>query len=166
MGKQTVYGHFGDKERLFLAVVEQARNATGVDPQDIGTLITDTGDERTDLQNTGERLLRAILAPDNMALHRLTIAELTHHPELQRSWRDGGTGQAIRDVIAAYLAERDRRGALTVPDPTLAAHQFVMLLSAEGQVRSLRGVHPLAEDEIRQIARQTTDLIIRAHRPS
>jgi TetR/AcrR family transcriptional repressor of mexJK operon len=165
VGKQTVYGHFGDKERLFLAVVDQARKDTGVHPQDMDTLITDTGDARTALQSTGERLLRAMLAPDHMALHRLTIAELPHHPELQRSWRDDGTGQAIRDVIAAYLAERDRRGDLDVPDPALAAYQFVMLLGAEAQVRSLRGVQPLTDDEIREVARQTTDLIIRAHRP-
>ncbi|WP_433445471.1 TetR/AcrR family transcriptional regulator C-terminal domain-containing protein [Nonomuraea sp. CA-141351] len=85
---------------------------------------------------------------------------------MQRSWRDDGTGQAIRNVVAAYLAQRDRRGELAVPDPALAAHQFVMLLSAEGQVRSLRGLQPLTEEEIREIAHQTTDLIIRAHRPS
>ncbi|GLY91309.1 TetR/AcrR family transcriptional regulator [Actinoallomurus iriomotensis] len=166
VGKQTVYGHFGDKERLFLAVVAKARKATGVDPEDLGTLVPDTGDARADLQSAGERLLRAILAPENMALHRLTIAELTHHPELQRSWRDDGNSQAISDAIATYLAERDRRGDLAVPDPPLAARQFIMLLSAEGQVRSLRGVQTLAEDEIREIARQTTDLIVRAHRPS
>ncbi|MCO5972443.1 TetR/AcrR family transcriptional regulator C-terminal domain-containing protein [Actinoallomurus soli] len=134
-----------------------------MDPQDAGALVTDTGDARTDLQNAGERLLRAMLTPDHMALHRLTIAELPHHPELQRSWRDDGTGQAIRDAIAAYLAERDRRGDLRVPDPALSAHQFVMLLAAEGQVRSLRGVQPLTNEEIPQIVHQTTDLIMRAH---
>jgi TetR/AcrR family transcriptional repressor of mexJK operon len=92
-------------------------------------------------------------------------AVLTHHPELQRSWRDDGASQAIFDVIAAYLAERDRRGDLNVPDPALAARQFVMLLSVEGQVRSLRGVQPLSNSQIQEISQSATDLIVRAHRP-
>ena len=165
VGKQTVYGHFGDKQRLFLAVVDQAQKAARIDSADLTNLLTDTGDPRADLRAAGERMLRAILAPDAMALHRLTVAELTHHPELQRSWRDDGAAQGIRDVIAAYLAECDRRGDLAVPDPVLAARQFTMLLGAEGQVRSLRGVQRLTDEEIRQIAEESADLIVRAHHP-
>ncbi|MFC6929003.1 TetR/AcrR family transcriptional regulator C-terminal domain-containing protein [Actinomadura yumaensis] len=50
-----------------------------------------------------------------------------------------------------------------MPDPALSAHQFVMLLGAEGQVRSLRGVQPLDDEEIQRIVHQTTDLVMRAH---
>lgn len=165
VGKQTVYGHFGDKRRLFLAVVEQTRTRAGVGSDDVKALIGDTGDARADLRAAGERMLRAMLAPDAMALHRLTIAELTHHPELLRSWRDDSASQEICDVIAGYLAECDRRGDLAVPDPALAARQFTMLLGVEGQVRSLRGMQQLTDAEIAQIASETTDLILRAHRP-
>jgi TetR/AcrR family transcriptional repressor of mexJK operon len=164
VGKQTVYGHFGDKEHLFLAVVEAANDAAGGGPAFLATLITDTGDPRADLQAAAGRLLRGITAPDIAALHRLTIAELPHHPELQRSWRDDGPTRAIIDVIAGYLAGCDQRGSLAVPDPAIPARQFVMLLAVEAQVRSLRGIQPLSLDELNDIARDTTDLIVAAHR--
>jgi TetR/AcrR family transcriptional repressor of mexJK operon len=165
VGKQTVYGHFGSKQQLFLAVVEQAQVAGGVGPEDLASLIVDTGDARADLEAAGERLVRAIIEPESAALHRLTIAELTHHPELQRSWREDRNLQAIYQVLIAYLAERVRCGDLVVPDLAKAARQFIMLLSVEGQVRSLRGLEVLSEDEIGEISRDTTDLILRAYRP-
>lgn len=165
VGKQTVYGHFGNKQKLFLAVVEEAQHAVGVSPEGLTTLIDGTADARTSLETAGERLLRATLAPDVSALHRLTIAELTHHPELQRSWRDEGASEAIIEAIAHFFTERARRGELEVADAHVSARQFIMLLSAEGQVRSLRGVHPLSDEEFREISRTTADLFLRAHRP-
>jgi TetR/AcrR family transcriptional regulator, mexJK operon transcriptional repressor len=162
VGKQTVYGHFGDKQQLFLAVVEHAHAASPLDPAD---LITDTGDPRADLTAAAEWIIRGVTAPEIAALHRLTIAELTHHPELQRSWRDDGRGQSLTVTVAAYLAACDRRGTLTVPDPATVARQFVLLASTEAQVRSLRGIEPLGDREINDIARDTANLIVQAHRP-
>jgi TetR/AcrR family transcriptional repressor of mexJK operon len=162
VGKQTVYGHFGDKQRLFLAVVEHAHAASPLDPAD---LITDTGDPRTDLTSAATWLIRGVTSPEIAALHRLTIAELTHHPELQRSWRDDERGRSLVDAIAAYLTACDGRGTLTVPDPATAARQFFFLASTEAQVRSLCGIEPLSNREINEIARDTADLIVRAHQP-
>jgi TetR/AcrR family transcriptional regulator, mexJK operon transcriptional repressor len=162
VGKQTVYGHFGDKQRLFLAVVEHAHATHPLDQTDP---VTDTGDPRADLTAAAAWIVRAVATPEIAALHRLTIAELTHHPELLRFWRDNGRGQKLTDAVAAYLTACDRRGTLAVPDPATAARQFVQLASAEAQVRSLRGTEPLTTREINSIARDTAGLIVRAHQP-
>jgi TetR/AcrR family transcriptional regulator, mexJK operon transcriptional repressor len=161
VGKQTVYGHFGDKQQLFLAVVEHIHAAHPLNGTD---LITDTGDPLADLTAAATWLIRAVTTPEIAALHRLTIAELTHHPELQRSWRDLERGQRLRDAIATYLAACDRRGTLTVPDPATTARQFVLLAATEAQVRSLRGIEPLSNREIDDIAHDTASLIVQAHR--
>jgi TetR/AcrR family transcriptional regulator, mexJK operon transcriptional repressor len=161
VGKQTVYGHFGDKQQLFLAVVEHVHAAH---PLNEAGLVADTGDPLADLTAAATWLIRAVTTPEIAALHRLTIAELTHHPELQRSWRDLERGQRLRDTIAAYLTACDRRGTLTVPDPATAARQFVLLAAIEAQVRSLRGIEPLSKREIDSIARDTASLIVQAHR--
>jgi TetR/AcrR family transcriptional regulator, mexJK operon transcriptional repressor len=161
VGKQTVYGHFGDKQQLFLAVIEHAHAAHPLSGTD---LITDTGDPLADLTAAARWLIRGVTTPEIAALHRLTIAELTHHPELQRSWRDLERGQRLFDAIAAYLTACDRRGTLTVPDPATAARQFVNLAAAEAQVRSLRGIEPLGDREVDNIARDTANLIVQAHR--
>jgi TetR/AcrR family transcriptional repressor of mexJK operon len=162
VGKQTVYGHFGDKQQLFLAVVEHAHAASPLERAD---LIADTGDPLTDLTNAAKWIIRGVTTPEIAALHRLTIAELTHHPELQRSWRDDQRGRSLTYAIADYLTACDGRGTLTVPDPATAARQFVFLASTEAQVRSLRGIEPLSNSEINEIARDTAGLIVRAHRP-
>lgn len=163
VGKQTVYGHFGDKQRLFLAVVEHVHAISPLDPAD---LITDTGEPQADLTAAAKWIISAVTTPQVAALHRLTIAELTHHPELQRSWRDDERGQSLIAAIAAYLIACNRRGTLTVPDPQTTARQFVMLASVEAQVRSLRGIEPLSARETSTIARDTANLVVRAHHQS
>ncbi|WP_370937003.1 TetR/AcrR family transcriptional regulator C-terminal domain-containing protein [Amycolatopsis sp. cg13] len=163
VGKQTVYGHFGNKERLFLAVVERVR-AEAAGPGVWSNLIVDTGNPRADLEATGERLLRILLAPEVAALHRLTVAELTHLPDLQRLWRDSDSTQTAIGLIADYLRERDRAGDLLVPDPVLSAHQFSNLLGIEGRTRSMYGAQPITAAERATIAREVADLIVRAHR--
>jgi TetR/AcrR family transcriptional regulator, mexJK operon transcriptional repressor len=162
VGKQTVYGHFGDKQQLFLAVVEHVQAASPLDP---AGLITDTGDPRADLTAAATWLIRAVTTPEVAALQRLMIAELSHHPELLRYWRDDGRSQRLTDAIAAYLTACDRRGTLAVPDPGTAARQFVLLASSEAQVRSLRGAESLSDREISSMARDTANLIVRAHQP-
>jgi TetR/AcrR family transcriptional repressor of mexJK operon len=86
VGKQTIYGRCGDKQRLFFAAVTDARE--GLPDRDTD-LVPDTGDPAVDLQVAGERILAVALSPKVAALHRLTVAEVTHHPELQRFWREG-----------------------------------------------------------------------------
>lgn len=144
--EETVYGHFGDKQQLFLAVVENVHAASPFDPAD---LITDTGDPLADLVAAATWIVRGVTIPQVAALRRLTIAELTHHPELQRSWRDDERGQKLIKAVAAYLAECDRRKTLTVPDPETTARQFIWLASVEAQIRSLRGIEPLGDGEIK-----------------
>jgi TetR/AcrR family transcriptional regulator, mexJK operon transcriptional repressor len=160
VGKQTVYGHFGDKQRLFLAAVDEAR-AGGADGR---PLVTDTGDPRADLTSAGERMVTTALAPRVAALHRLTIAELAHHPELQRSWKESA-GTVLHEEIATYLRRCDRDGLLAVPDPALAARQFAYVLITEARVATHYGTRPLDPAERRSIAESAADLIVRAYRP-
>jgi len=161
VGKQTIYGHFGDKEKLFLAAVDEARTTNGAGDKD--ALITDTGDPRADLVAAGERILRTALSPRVAALHRLTIAELPYHADLQRFWNS--TSSSSTDEIAAYLEHCDRTGVLTVPEPALAARQFAYVLISTGRVETLYGTLPLKPARRRAIARDSADLVVRAHRP-
>ncbi len=159
VGKQTVYGHFGDKEKLFLSVIAEAPSGQEAEA------VTDTGDPLADLTAATARTLDIVLSPKVAALHRLTIAELAHHPELQRMWRDGANLTGNDTYIAAYLKSCDERGLLVVPDPDLAARQLVVLAISEGRVATLQGSEPLTKADRDRIAAQSADLIVRAHRP-
>ncbi|OIJ65298.1 TetR/AcrR family transcriptional regulator [Streptomyces mangrovisoli] len=190
VGKQTVYNYFGDKQQLFLAAIQRSQQGEAdsdsdsggdpaapesaaapgadaspparLDPAALFPLDRDPYDVLTDL---GRHILDAVLDPDRAALHRLTIAELERHPELQRMWRDTASGGIIA-ALARYLAELGDRGRLAVDEPDLTARQFAVLLAAEGRTRSLHGLHRLDPDERRLIAEQTAALILRASRPN
>lgn len=162
VGKQTVYGHFGDKERLFLAAVQDARTAF---PHEQVDLVTDTGDPRADLTSIGQHVLAVVLSPTVSALHRLTIAEVTHHPELQRAWREGAEPR-MDHAVATYLRGCHAAGTLHVPDPSTAARQFSCLLITEARVATAYGTQPLAVPLRRAIAAGAADLIVRAYRPA
>ncbi|GAA3204026.1 TetR/AcrR family transcriptional regulator [Nonomuraea helvata] len=161
VGKQTVYSHFGDKEQLFLAAIQEARSAVGATPA--GGPVPFSGDPREDLALLGERILDIALSPRVSAMHRLTIAEVAHHPELQRTWR-GSSVSADQDVVG-YLRECDGDGRLRVPDPDKAARQFAHLVITEGRVETAYGMLPLRPERRHAIAADAADLIVRAHRP-
>ncbi|MFF7335290.1 TetR/AcrR family transcriptional regulator C-terminal domain-containing protein [Streptomyces sp. NPDC008150] len=165
VGKQTVYAHFGDKEKLFLAAAREAQAV--LDDADGHELwkspMPRTGDVRRDLVDAAVRVLRAVLAPESAALHRMTVAEITRHPELQHLWRDNASREVMADVVD-YLVEKDARGELSVPEPETTARQFVLLVATEGRVRSLHGTVPLTEADLVRIGEETADLIVRAHR--
>ncbi|MGW5355369.1 TetR/AcrR family transcriptional regulator [Streptomyces sp. NPDC004031] len=163
VGKQTVYGHFGDKEALFLAAAEAAGGLLGDTPDAWRSPLPATGDPHADLTAAGVRVLRAVLAPEAAALHRMTIAELARHPRLQELWRANAPRRTVDD-LTAYLADRDRDGDLDVPEPAVTAQQFVLLLATEGRVATLHGTLPLPEEEYGRIAARTADLVVRAHR--
>jgi TetR/AcrR family transcriptional repressor of mexJK operon len=175
VGKQTVYGHFGDKEQLFLAAIQEARSAVagapgrsasgGGGPAGRGGItgagVVFTGDPREDLTALGEWTLDIALSPRVAALHRLTIAEVGHHPELQRTWR--ASSSSLGGGVADYLRECDRDGRLRVPDPARAARQFSHLVVSEARVDTAYGMLPLPPERRHAIAADAADLIVRAH---
>ncbi|WP_433518606.1 TetR/AcrR family transcriptional regulator [Nonomuraea sp. CA-143628] len=181
VGKQTVYGHFGDKEQLFLAAVQEARSAMGGapgraaaapgGPAHRGASAGDsptgrdafTGDPGTDLTAIGERTLDIALSPRVAALHRLTIAEVGHHPELQRTWR--ASSSSLDSGVVDYLRACDGDGRLRVPDPARAARQFLHLVITDARVETAYGMLPLPPARRHAIAAEAADLIVRAHQP-
>jgi len=162
VGKQTVYRHFGDKQALFLAAVAAAR-ATTVPASSAAVPIPD--DPLEGLTELGERILAAGLSPTVAALHRLTIAEIGNHPELSAHWGDGAE-PFVDEEVAATLRRYDELGLLTVPEPARAARQFAYLLITEGRMATAYGTRHLSSERRHEIAADTADLIVRAHRPA
>lgn len=136
VSKQTVYTHFGDKERLLAEIVMAIVTATG-DPVDdhIGRL-AETDHIETDLRDHARRQLAAVLQPRPMQLRRLIIAEAVSFPDLGRAFYELGPGLTITELAAAFtrLAER---GLLTIDDPTRAASDFNWLVMSEPLNRAM-----------------------------
>lgn len=76
------------------------------------------------------RQLDIVLAPRLLQLRRLAIGEVARFPDVARALAQHGPQRAV-DSIAAQLADLDRRGLLTVPEPHSAATQLNWLVMGE-----------------------------------
>ncbi|AGP55055.1 TetR/AcrR family transcriptional regulator [Streptomyces rapamycinicus] len=175
VSKQTVYNHFGDKERLFIAAVEEERErvaagfAAGsphaLGPDGAGAPETyDSGDARTALLAFGHRVLAVLLDARASALRRLVIAEVARHPSLRPACAEGEPQQLV-EYLAEMLGRRTGSGELSVPEPATAARQFVALIIQQGLYQSMYGTRPLTEDEATAVCESAADLLVRAYRP-
>lgn len=120
VSKQTIYHHFGSKEFLFAAMIED-RCENFLQP--IAQVETDSGDLAGTLRRLGVAFLEKALTPDSLALHRLIVAESSRFPELGRLSYESGA-KRITERLARYLKAHAGRNGLSISDPELAAEQF------------------------------------------
>jgi TetR/AcrR family transcriptional regulator of autoinduction and epiphytic fitness len=119
--KRTVYNHFASKRDLFRAVVaELYTGLLGFEPGGVAA------DEPPDvaLPRFARRLLTHLRRPEVTGLLRLVVAEHHRFPELAHDLQVEGKGRALGQLVT-YLATQHERGRLSVPDPVLAAQQFL-----------------------------------------
>lgn len=127
VSKQTVYQHFGDKQRLFRELIAATVQVASDPVYDEVRRLTDSGHLEKDLRDLARRLLRLVLQPTMMRLRRLVIGEARQFPDLGRVFYDLGPGRTIA-ALADTFAELTRQGRLNTPDATLAATQFNWLI--------------------------------------
>jgi TetR/AcrR family transcriptional repressor of mexJK operon len=131
--KATLYAYFASKEELFGAVVahEGQRYFRGFSVHEL-----DPAKVEASLGEIGESFLKLVLSPDAIAVYRITIAEAVRFPQLgEIFWRSGP--ERTRVQIEAFLRRAGEAGALSVPDPRLAAEQFIALLRGDAHLRQL-----------------------------
>jgi TetR/AcrR family transcriptional repressor of mexJK operon len=123
--KRTLYAYYGDKARLFAAMVRDLAAAVSLDA---------TSDDAT-LEVLAARIVSRIHSDELVGLHRLVIAESARFPELALILHRSGDARHI-----ARLAEhlRAERGPASEP---LAEPLFSLLLG-ERHRRRLLGIDP------------------------
>jgi TetR/AcrR family transcriptional repressor of mexJK operon len=137
VSKATLYAHFTSKDSLFATIVQAACREhimPGDELLDAGT----ASDVEAALRTIGGRILRFFLQDRSLAIHRLVIAESMRFPELGRAFYDNGPASG-REMLAAWMV---RRPALVVPDPDVAAEQFIGLLRTGLYLRATLGLEP------------------------
>lgn len=130
VAKQTLYGHFGSKEALFLELVRSQTRAASErvisEPPSIGA----DDDARSVLGRILREQLETVLAPNLLALRRLVVGLLAPYPDLARELYEHGPQRAIRS-LAALIARLDEAGFLAVSDAERAATQLNWLVMGE-----------------------------------
>jgi len=166
VSKQTVYKHFGSKEQLFLAVIQEAIN--GVLDEFFSVLATsfpDSEDLEGDLLRLGRILLTRVLDTELMALRRLVIAEVRRFPQLGRAWYESGPG-ALVAALSESLRRLAERGELSIGDPLAAASDFNWLVVSRPQNMVIFGVvDAFTTTEIEEFVTSAVTVFLNAYRP-
>jgi TetR/AcrR family transcriptional repressor of mexJK operon len=136
VSKQTIYHHFGCKDGLFGAIINQ-RCEQLLSP--FLTLETKRQGIEAALTSLARQFLDLLLNPTSLALYRALIAEAYRDPELGRISYAAGPLVAVR-TLTEYIEEQAEAGRLEVADPRIAAEQFFGMLTGHLQLRALLGV--------------------------
>src|SRR4051812_3822279 len=129
VSKQTVYQHFGDKQRLFRELIAATVQSASDPVHEEVRRLADSGHLEKDLRDLARRLLTLVLQPEMMRLRRLVIAEARQFPDMGRFFYELGPGRTI-SALAETFGQLNRQGRLAASDATLAATQFNWLIMA------------------------------------
>jgi TetR/AcrR family transcriptional regulator, mexJK operon transcriptional repressor len=153
MSKRTVYAHYADKSDLFGAVLRGLIERFLVP---ITCFQSSTDALEPTLMEVGRHLLRSVLAPEAISLHRIIIAESERQPQFGRLAHAEGRKPAVQ-AIAAVLGRH--RAQLRLDDLERAAAQFMSLVVDDSLCRATLGI---ADDErdIEQRVRSAVDLFL------
>ncbi len=157
ISKRTFYDRFDDKPDLFAAVVhriiERLRPPQGVPSFGRAKL-------EEVLRRLAAMILRAALAPEAIALHRLIVAEAPRFPQLAAALEaEGSTREAIA-LIASLLEREKQAGALVVHDPRFAAEQFLHMVMTIPQRRAAGLGAPMTAPELDRWGRDVVELFL------
>jgi len=160
VAKHTIYNHFGDKEKLFVAAVQGladdalAKNLAAVE------LLREDGDDLSAvLEKVGHRLAECYCEERSWALRRLLQAEVIRMPQLLEIVQDG-TSDKVHDALADRLA---LAGRLRITDPATAAEHFAALLTAPLETRSRLGTRPIPADELAKVTTGAVQVFLGAY---
>lgn len=149
----TLYAQFGNKEGLFLAVIQDQneRFTREIIPQCVDDLPLEQG-----LQKLGEQYLRTVVTRENLALFRIIVGEGRKFPELMQRHITSGADK-VRATVAAHLTKT----LPTIRDPETAASVFMQIMGGRHQYRSLADQsYVVTEAEIVDYVRESVDLFL------
>lgn len=162
VSKATVYSHFGNKQKLFGAIIKALCHDLFTPLQ---TSETGANNLELTLRRIAEHFLCLIMDAQILALYRVVIAESCRFPEFAHIFYENGPGQTAEN-FAPYLCKQTELGHLDIADPRRAAEQFFSLLSGHVHTRALLGVesHIEAEEMDKHIT-SAVATFLRAYRP-
>ena len=160
VSKRTVYSHFENKETLFAGVMTAMCSLLG--DRALPAEIPEASPEEA-LTMLGRQFVDLVTSPNGLALFRIVIGESARFPELGATFYEAGP-QRLVALIATYLREQDRTGNLRVPEPEIAAMQFLELAKSSHHLKLVLGIGdaPTTAEKDRAVA-QAVACFIRAY---
>jgi TetR/AcrR family transcriptional repressor of mexJK operon len=161
VSKATLYAYFPGKQALFRTMVEIQCERMATE----ATAGAGHGDAlRPALERLGTAVLRFLIAPATLAIHRIMQAEMAREPTLAEIFYAAGPAR-VRARLADWIAEEQRLGRIRAEaDPARAAIDFSALLRSDLWTRALFGLVPQPQEaEIAAEAAAAADVFLRAY---
>lgn len=155
---RTIYRQFGGKAELFGAVIRQCSDLfVAALPQE--------GEGEASFEEVliefGKRFLYRVTRPECVRLRSQIMAEAQRFPEFATEFYRHGPARTL-DGLARFLALQQKKGRVTLQDPTFLAGQFVSALRGDKFQRIQLGLEgPPSDDEIEQWVRRAVQLFLR-----
>lgn len=163
VSKPTIYSHFGTKEQLFRESIAESAAQINSESMTAITALDVRGDGWRDaLYRLAVALAECQRSPCALSLQRQIHAEITRDPEVFEAVR-ARAADPIHEALAGRLAMLGNAGHLRIPDPQLAARQFLALIAAELPERTRLGTRDISDDELATAAAAGVDTFLLAY---
>jgi len=165
VSKQTVYSHFGTKDALFGAIIQdkcdellKPLRSIKIKPQ------AKSSDPEIVLSGIAENFFSLVLSAEGVSHFRAVVAESARFPELAEAFYRSGPAIAVEN-LAGYLERMHTEGVLHVDDPVGSARLFFGMLRGDTYLRRVLGIggEP-GEAERKRLVAQAVRVFIAAHR--
>lgn len=160
VSKQTVYSHFGSKERLFGVAVSEKCRESGVDAD----LIDLEAPPARMLPRIARQFVTLVKSPEALRVYAICTNSTDTHPRISELFYRHGPKKTV-DALAGYLRVQSDSGRLAVDDPQAAAWQFFCMLKGEAHMRAQFGLTPLDEAQEQDYIDRCTAMFLRAYAP-
>ena len=167
VSKQTIYNHFGSKERLFVAVVSAMTRAAGDAVHPDEHELPDPDELAGYLEDYLLRQATVVLRPRILRLRRLVIGEVERFPDLARTLWEDGPARAM-GALAVLVSQLDAAGLVRAPDARVAASSLNWLvMSGPLNAAMLLGDGAVPDEEaLRRHTREAVRVFLAAYAPA
>lgn len=162
VSKLTVYSHYQDKERLFVAAVEcvcQEQMPPEIFLADL------KGPLRRQLLTIARAFFSLVTSEEAIAVHRTIVANAQQSPKLGQLFWEAGP-KRTQEAFESFLRAEIAAGKLEIADTHRAAMQFFCLLKGECHARMEFGCgEQMTQQDIDEHVNATVDMFLRAYAP-
>ncbi len=160
VSKQTVYSHFGSKDELFTAAIEQRCDSYGM----VDFIFDDLVDPKAALYTLAQRFLTMLTSKEAVAVHRICAYEAKSYPKLSELFFQAGPNR-ITTRITEFMTLLNERKVLKIENPRFAALQFLSLIKGEILLRvEFNTEHQLSQDDIDAYLLSSVELFMLGYR--
>ncbi len=160
VSKATVYAHFTNKEDLFEAMIRQECQgiADGIYQPD-----ANSEDLAGELRKMARNVTALFAGGDGLAVYRILVPVAPRFPRLGEVFYAEGPLSG-RENFAEFLRLAHQRGRLKIPNPTLAAEQFMSLIRGDLALDAMLLVAPRPQEEVEALIEGGIAVFLNAYR--